>query len=348
MKNRHARAAAALSMALSMLLGTPAAMAQGREGSQGAANASEQARAHAADRSAIRSAETPAEKTRGRARARVDHHLEERARAGKEVRTEDLTYVEIDTPDGDMGAVVHEQETVQHLERVEADGSTWIQAVVSNDIDVDEADAQGYDAASGTKATRRGRSCRSLFFEPNYDHYQDHYVYDCWEKWQSTANSRDWAYNRYTLFNSGDCKGCRNDMVDATIRTKPWRGYESRITGGPYRYAPLPTANCTTYTAEIGLEANGVGAKLSVPHTNCRPELEPQPNANTRSMGVIWTGHTQATQYLDASWDFEVSSSSTTPILADYVWMEVRSCYSWSACSSYNNPQYLSWRDSGW
>lgn len=207
----------------------------------------------------------------------------------------------------------------------------------------------GFDAASNRSGfSRVGRACRSLFFQPSYSHSTDHYIYDCWEKWHSTRDSRDWIYNRYTLFDAGNGTGSwKGQTVDATIRFRPWKGYESRVSGGPYDYFPKPTSKCTTSTVTLGA-AKVVSASISIPYVQCSAALSVYPRSDTHAMGTDWNGRTTAQVYLDSAANFIARSGSAAPVFADYVWMEIQYCWGPGNCGLWNPSEYETWRDSGW
>lgn len=191
----------------------------------------------------------------------------------------------------------------------------------------------GNDAANATNAALRGRACRSLFFDAK-NASQDHYIYDCWEKFQSTSRSQDWFYNRYTLFNPADSN--LHYLNDATIRFKPWKGKESTVAGGPYSYSPAnSSSSCKEYTASV----TAGPASLSVPYTSCGSNVEPLPRSDTHAMGADWDGNTKDTIRLDAAATF---TSNSTPVFADYVWQTTA-----GGAMGTRQTDNDSWRDSG-
>jgi hypothetical protein len=212
----------------------------------------------------------------------------------------------------------------------------------------------GFNSASSSTATRRGRGSRTVYFNPAYSSASnvDHWVTTNWEKWQSDSNSREWAYNRYATFDpaNGTHVGWGffsiGQIVDATIRSRPWSGEKDRLVGGPFDYIPDPEEQCNTL-AKLDIKVGG-NASLSVPLVNCYSSLEIYPNGNQHSMGAAWYGKSKAQKKLDFAFDFE--SNGETPIMADYVYMGVNHCYSmfpFDTCPGGADANYK-WTDSGW
>lgn len=292
----------------------------------------------------------------GAAREKVEHFVEQEARAGRLVNVADLDVISIDLgAQGSVGAVLPKTDTLQDLTAVLA-GPNADHPVFLAGAFVDHADpaptlpaAPGYDGAFNKSGmTRTNEACRDLWWDAAYPtvNNSDHHVYDCWEKWRDTRNNAQWAYNKYTLFDAADGKdGWKGQLVDATIRMRPWSGYEGRVTAGPYNYAPKPTDTCTTYSATISFPS---GSSLGVPQVYCTPNLQVFPNGTAHSFGTDWGGRTTGQVYLDGAFRFVASSSTTTPIYADYVWLEVNYCWGPGNCYQGNPSQYLKWTDSGW
>jgi hypothetical protein len=129
------------------------------------------------------------------------------------------------------------------------------------------------------------------------------------------------------------------------------------VVNGPFNYTPSPSQSC--WEANVSLPV-GFGATLGIPLVYCSPEIEVFPNNNTwpadrnaHSMGTRWTGQTSGQRQIDFAFDFVASSTTTTPIYSDYIWMGVRSCglNPWNGCYGTHGP-YLTeefrWTDGGW
>ncbi len=291
--------------------------------------------------------------------AKVDFHLDLAMRAGRNVDIAAVDVIAVEVPD--TAAVHFVQDRADELAVAEmvvtenGDDSFMfgIHYGAANDEAATAGTSAGFDAATGSNVWNKGRGGRTLFWTPAYNSSVDHWVTTNWEKWQSKSNYRDWGYNRYATFDAADGGSAgggmrwRGDLVDATIRSRPWKGYESRVVGGPYDYDPRPSSSCQTYTASLNV---GSYASLSIPVMNCTSEYEVYPNANAHSMGTAWYGRTTGQRYLDFAFEFRTSSNSTIPVFADYVWMEVQYCksYTGAQCGLWNPSQYLKWTDSGW
>lgn len=222
-----------------------------------------------------------------------------------------------------------------------------------------EVRSPGFDAGRSSSATRRGGGGRTLFFNPAYASQRnvDHWVTTNWEKWQSKRNSRDWAYNRYAVFDPanggvwswGKAGYSRGELTDATIRSRPWSGYTSRVTGGPYDYEPRPSERCTKVSTQT-INVGSAGS-ISFDDINCYSETEVYPNANQHSMGTAWYGRTTAQRFLDFAFDFRTNGKN--PLMADYVWMSVRHCWVLLKSDECKFPygssmRHYKWNDSGW
>ena len=291
--------------------------------------------------------------TTGVQRERVNAYLEIQARSGRAIDINDISVTEVTvgqsgtfmaiTPVGDR---IREVKVATLNDR--GDTRQLVGAIITQDNSGHMAVSAtpSYDAGRGTNVSLSWNVCRSLWWDAEFS-TNDHYVYDCVEKWR--YDNRSWAYNRYTLFSPAKATRAwwqsprRIELVDATIRTRPWKGYESRVTGGPYDYAPRPTSTCSEYTATIGLGRSGSGASLTVPFVNCNAKISVYPKATDHSMGTDWNGSTTGQVALDYA--FRIATT-TTPYYADYVWLEVQNCGLY--CLPDAPSEYELWKDSGW
>lgn len=291
---------------------------------------------------------------------RARTYVETQVRAGRGVDVSGLRVASGRTRSGaEVGAVLEPGDNIQELivsSGKVASNSPSLQgvgAITASSGAAESASAPagaGFDAASNRSGfSRWGRDCRTLFFEPSYSHKTDHYIYDCWEKWHSTEDYRDWIYNRYTLFDAGDGKwGWKGQTVDATIRFRPWKGYESRISGGPYDYVPKPSSVCKTSSVTLGGQKGGASASIEIPYVQCSPKLSVFPRSDTHSMGTDWDGRTTAQVYLDSAANF-VARSKAVPYFADYDWMEIKYCWGPGPCTSSVYSDRELWKDKyGW
>ncbi len=332
--------------------------------SGGSATAAASERPSAVSRTASISAQqieestVPAERASGVGAERVQSYLERQARAGSPVDIAELSYVEVQLPNADatVAAVHPDTERLSQVDTFAADPTddkriraamwafepTGVDAAptaVEGGPGYDEAGSQpGWPRRSGGQG-----SCRDLWFDAIYSG-DDHYIYDCWEKFQQ-GTSTDWVYNRYTLFDQAapDEPLEKGRTLDATIRSRPWSGESSRITGGPYQYQPTPSSDCEAQT--VGITVRGV--TLNIPLFERCTNIEALPNGAARSMGADWDGDTGSQVYLDSAWHF--TSNGEVPYYADYVWMEVQSCQGVGTnCNPWNDSEYETWQDTGW
>lgn len=292
-----------------------------------------------------------------RDREEATDYINTQMRAGRALDISSLRVLRAQVPSvGEVSAIVEQNDSVDTLLAsvgtlsTSSGGEAHLQgigAISHGPASTASNPAAGYNAAINySRMSRRSRGCRDLWFTPKYKPTytsQDHHIYDCYEKWQSQENRKVWIYNRYTLFDAANGRyGLRGEIWDATIRFRPWKGYTRRVTGGPYSYAPVPKANCTSYTASFSV---GVGG-LQIPYMSCSAALTPLPRYDRHSFGVDWDGKTTAAVYLDAAARFY--SNGSTPIFADYVWLEVRDCLFLPRCGPGSERTYNTWRDSGW
>lgn len=346
MGNRRQKVAAAFAVASPVLALAPT-------GAEAAAPEGATQETVKIDRAAVERATRPAAAVSGAARAKVDAFLEFEARAGRPVDIASLSFVEVSIDgEGIISAIVPTNEQLEELAVVTTeapDGSTqvFLGSVVSHKPSVNiPKGGPGFDAASGRNGMERtDYGCRTLYWDASYT-TTDHFSYDCWEKWKDkNSAAKGWAYNRYTLFDpaNGNQTGERGELVDATIRSRPWAGHEGKVKGAPYNYAPVPTETCREYTA--GMQFNS-GASLSIPLVSCNAKLSVMPNGTTKSMGTDYNGRTQAQVFLD--YTFKISTYGEEPIYADYLWMEVQNCFDPVSCGGWNPSQYQTWKDAGW
>lgn len=288
----------------------------------------------------------------------IDHHVEKAMREGHVLAADDIDVVGFDIPN--VASVHLVQDKHDHLGGFKAEvtsgdnGEILLEiaavAVAADDDGVPPGNSAGFDAGSGNgSAVLKGSGSRTIYFQPAYPHTADHWITTNWEKWQNTKSGyqTNWVYNRYATFDAGNgSSGWRGEIVDATIRSRPWSGYESRVIGGPYSYTPRPQETCQS-VATVTLNA-GSYASVTIPVVNCYSGQEIYPNGNEHSMGTAFYGRTTAQRYLDFGFSFKTASATTSPIYADYVYMSVEYCIDPYRCTSLNPNQNLKWTDSGW
>lgn len=293
-------------------------------------------------------------KANAREKQRIARHVEQRMRQGINLHSDSVDVVPFEVPDKVVFHLVqHKSDQVSDfivdITEVKT-GEHFYMDFMSSFANVDDAaevgSAAGFDSGTGSNATRQGRGVRTIFFVPDYHSDKDHWVTQNWEKWRSSSNYRDWAYNSYATFDAADGTYLwRGELVDATIRARPYAGYKSRVTGGPYDYEPHPKEVCHAVTT--GAINIGQFASLSVPYMNCYSGQEIYPNGRDHSMGTAFYGDTIAQVYIDFAADFEVASSSTIPIFSDYIWMSVEYCHARPFCIN-GYYEHNKWTDGGW
>lgn len=301
---------------------------------------------------------------------RFDVHAESRMREGKNLDVASLEVVDFQVPEVapfflivDSGAPIEQltvevdSETSNAKGRVSETGR--LNEAVGVLLAVGEGNPQVADVSAGFNGAvnhanmrRRGHGSATIFWNPYYNSPVDHWVTTNWEKWQSTRQHNEWAYNRWATFDAanGGSAGWgmtwRGDMIDATIRSRPMSGSEYKVTGGPWDYEPRPSQYCQTYTSSINV---GTLGSLKIPSTNCYSGQEIYPNGNQHSMGTAWYGRTTAQRYLDFAFSF-TAKNWQTPYMADYVYMKVQYCkgYTSAPCGYWNPTQSMLWTDGGW
>lgn len=287
----------------------------------------------------------------------IDDHVDKMMRQGITTSADEVDIVGVEIPDVTPVYMVQDKkDALADLQALVTEGDEGFNlqmaaAYANTDEGTAQGESSGFNAGNPVgNAVRQGRGSRTLYWSPAYSSDVDHWVTTNWEKWQNTRSGqeRNWVYNRYATFDAANgTSGWGGDIVDATIRTKPWEAYKSRVTGGPFDYTPRPQESCPT-TATVTVSAGSYGG-VEVPLVNCYSGQEIYPNGNQHSMGTAFYGRTRAQRFLDFAYEFQASSAYTEPIMADYVYMSVEYCYGFSGrCASYNPNQNLKWTDSGW
>jgi len=297
----------------------------------------------------IRSNTIPAAHIVGTQRQFVDEYLELQARSGRVLDVEAFVVAEVGIGDlGTLRAIIFVDEIIQEIGIKSTNNENAIQQSIGATIiqspvrEQSVGGSPGFGAAANpVGVTLTWEHCRALWWDAAYS-INDHYVYDCVEKWK--YSSQRWVYNRYTLFDpaNGDDILERGELIDATIRTRPWKKRENVVTGGPYQWAPNPSSSCTTYTAGI---AFGSVASLSIPIASCNARISVTPNSSDHSMKTDWNGRNTGQVYLEYA--FAINTNGT-PFYADYVFLEVEYCVSIHRCFFMNPSEQERWTDKGW
>lgn len=182
--------------------------------------------------------------------------------------------------------------------------------------------------------------CATVWFTPDYASHTDHRLSTCFEKWRATETNR-WIYNRWAWFKRGTPKAKYAGVLDFTIRSRSWKGYEHRIVNMTGHTPAVSAGSCNT-VANITLNAGR--ASLGIPIHRCS-HTEALENFSRRSGGIDWDGQTTKQLYLD--FGMALVTNGQAPFMADYAWMEV--CDSRIAATCPANPSdYLVNKDPGW
>ncbi|MFG1823648.1 hypothetical protein ACGFIJ_14270 [Microbispora bryophytorum] len=182
-------------------------------------------------------------------------------------------------------------------------------------------------------------SCGTVYWTPDYYSQEDHWSTTCYQKWKQSG-TKNWIYNRWGLFDQAESSTNSPRTVDVTFRSKPWSGYESRVTGikgwSP-AFGPTTCSDTANYTLSFSSTVS-----VTIPIHRCN-SMAVLPNATQHSMGMDFDGETTNQVYLDYGLALYASDSATTPVYADYTWAEV----DWGAVWD-PNVNTLLWTDSGW
>jgi hypothetical protein len=306
----------------------------------------------------------PAERARGQAAAKVAEFIDSEMRAGRRHRPSDLSVLDLPSRGTDSSAIVAvmpegSRVTGAFIGAPSAAGDGQRHGVglaVEPSLDPKAPAATGggpgYQAASAWPGLQQQyRECFSYYLSAEnlpYVPMRHHEVYDCVEKFVDSSNSSAYAYNRYTLFqraphNSG-LGDFRLEIIDATIRMRPSKGLESRVTGGPYNYGPLPLESCgSPFSFLVPFNS---GASLTVPVTTCRNEIEPIVVSSRREIGTDWNGRRAGSVYVDNA--FKISTANITPSYGYYVWLETISCTNIGIPCYVGSKEGSSFSHNGW
>jgi hypothetical protein len=310
------------------------------------------------DRAALAKATQPASqraRASGRSETRITRYLNEQARSGRLVDRGALKMALVPSPfaDGEIGVIWDDASVLDKLDVFKQEdaeqGQVGIGAVFGESPA--SAGAKGAVAAGGfgygAGFNPRGMykyssGCRTVFFNAPYPSSEDHWTTTCYQKW-AQSGTRNWIYNRWAVWNKAQptYSWDWNWTTDFTIRSRPWAGYESRVSGIQDWTPAYGSGSCGdvgNVTLSIG------GASLTIPLHKCQSQ-QVLPNATAHSMGIDWDGTTTGQLYLDFGLELVAANSTTVPIYADYVWATVKYCQAICAVPSFQN---LKWTDSGW
>lgn len=287
----------------------------------------------------------------------IDQHIAKEMRAGRNIDARSVDVISFEVPGKMIFHLVQGKKDILSefaVSMQEKGGASQMAFMASytEDGTVAAGTDAGFDAGKSTTSTRRGYGGRTVYFTPNYSYTGNkHWVTQNYEKWQSNSEWNWWAYNSYATFDPANADNFYvADMIDSTIRARPWNKNASGIvTGGPYDYEPRPQEVCHP-VADLGVSI-GSYASLSIPVANCYSGQEIYPEANQRMMGTAVYGETTAQRFLDFSYSFTTCCSGSNPVMSDYIWMGVQYCSIFNTLCGLPggwSREDFKWTDGGW
>ncbi|WP_160050748.1 hypothetical protein [Nocardiopsis sp. FR4] len=287
--------------------------------------------------------------------SKVDEYLEQQAREGNLVDIGDVRTAQLADPltegtidlvwvDGLIPSEINRSELPLDDEQSQSGiGVGFAQEPATEEEFNSQTVGMGYNYAEPNGMYRVSNDCWWGYFEPAYSSEagNHHQMMSCYEKW-AESGTREWAYNRWGLWDMAAHSWGRAETVDYTIRSRPWAGTSSDITK-LNRWVPLGPSQCTPSGGTFSLTFAGAG--ISVPIGDCT-NTEVDPNLAERSMGIDWNGKSSNQLGLDFAMHVTARDSSLIPSFADYNWAEVQNC---GAFCAPGNPVYAHvHKDSGW
>jgi hypothetical protein len=290
------------------------------------------------------------------AEAKVNRFLDEQARSGRLVDRGALKMALLPSPfaKGEIGVIWDDASVLDKLDVFEQENDEQGQVGIGAVFGERPAGAAakgavaaggfGYGGGFNPKGGlyKYSSGCRTVFFASAYPSNEDHWTTTCYQKW-AQSGTRNWIYNRWAVWDKAQPRYSWdwNWTTDFTIRSRPWAGYESRVSGIQNWTPHFGSGSC----GDIGNVTLAIGgASLTIPLHKCQSQ-QVLPNATARSMGIDWDGSTTGQLFLDFGLELVAANSTTVPIYADYVWATVKYCQAPCAAPSWQN---LKWTDSGW
>lgn len=197
-------------------------------------------------------------------------------------------------------------------------------------------------AVSWTNMYRYAGACSTATFDAWYSG-TNHSLTTCFEKW-ARSGTDNWIYNRWALFTQAQQQWWETfwpTIDDFTIRSRPWKGLESRVWQlGAWQ----PASGGSTCSDIANVDVSIGAAKITVPIHRCE-SLTALPDANQHSMGLDWNGSTTDQRYLDMAFALRAANTVVVPVYADYSWAIVNSCTTLHIC---NIDEVANLKDAGW
>lgn len=299
----------------------------------------------------------PAVLAQGTSAARVQSFLDEAAANGRLVDISRVRVATITDPAaGQIDLVWDDLAEPQYLGitdkdgPVEGSGQTGLGAVFAETVSslpaVPDAGGFGYDYGYNPQGLYKySNGCRTVYYNPRYSHTSDHWSTQCYEKY-ARSGATNWVYNRWALWNRGKPgTGTYAWTIDFTIRSRPWKGQEFKVAALDGWTPASGNDNCTD---KIDVTLTAGPASLQIPIHRCSTTTV-MPDATKRGMGMDWNGKTGSQLFEDFGMAIRANSTSTVPVMADYLWAEVQHCGSGQTdCYGADPSQYLVDKDSGW
>jgi hypothetical protein len=197
-------------------------------------------------------------------------------------------------------------------------------------------------AVSTSNMYKYSYGCATAYFDAWYSS-TNHTLTTCFEKWAQRATA-NWIYNRWALFTEAPQKWYETfwpTIDDFTIRSRPWKGLESRVWQlGAWQ----PTSGGSSCSDVANFDVPIGSAKITVPIHRCE-SLTAYPDANQHSMGLDWDGSTSSQRYLDMAFALTAANNVVVPVYADYSWAVVNSCTTLGNCTV---NEVANLREAGW
>ncbi len=198
-----------------------------------------------------------------------------------------------------------------------------------------------------------------MWFKANYPTKDnaDNQLVTCYEKFNQ-PKTQHWIYNRWALWTPAEgttALGHDVTTTDFTIRSRPWKGTESKLVK-LNKWAPTsPGTQCKAgATTTLGGTYEGVTGSITIPLTDACRTNELRVDTATRAIGIDFSGSQKGQLRLDVAGDFDAakkydpSDLTTRPDFADYSWMELTYCETGDLGLCLERKHQLLNKDAGW
>lgn len=198
---------------------------------------------------------------------------------------------------------------------------------------------------------RYSGGCQTVTWPPSYradsstPNRRTHRASTCYEKWAKSGTDK-WIYNHWSDFLQAESTSSLDyaKTVDYTIRSRPWKGEESKVLRMTNYTIPQSSTNCS----DIGnVSLTVTGGSVSIPLHKCN-KTTVVAYADRKELAMDWSGSTTGQLFLDEALAFDASNSSVVPVFADYVWAEVQYCEDVDCLVGRYHSDIAGWWDEGW